>query len=769
MPYSDSHLEHELLNSLCEHLPVPFVRILQTTDRGLKLLFCNKSIEELSGLSNDELIEKEEYFWRIFGPKGKGQIEKLMAVAVLDTNKWEHKFLAKLSSGKSRWLKALGKSGKDKNGNLFWNVVLFEIDHCNKGKEPIHSAESQHPKNNTYQNIPRKLLDRVYNLTKIGGWEFDVAKNNFFCSPMANKILETEQERHIDMNTFIGFFRPDIQVSVRVYLEEGIVKGIPWDFELPIITSKGYEKWVRCIGQSDFKNGTCCRLFGSIQDIHQGKITELRLQKTADNIPGVIFQYILQSDGSDEITHLTKGAYKLWGHSPEACMEDIQLIWDQTKGGGDFEKVKASIKQSAETMEPWHCQYRSRLPDGRILWHEGYGAPQRLRDGSILWDSLIIDITEKKELENLLERASQLAKIGSWEMDLRKGPNENIYWSPITKMILEVDPDYNPAITSGYELYETDSKTLISNATKRLIEKGEEFDLELLLSTASGNKKWIRCIGQSERSDGKCMKIYGSVQDIHWRKTTELELKKLNKNLRKHVKELAVSNSELEQFAYVASHDLQEPLRMVTGFLSQLEKKYKGQLDDKARQYIDIAVDGANRMRKIILDLLEFSRLGKVEEELSEVSLSDVIEEALKLQSKNIVETNARVQIGPMPTLMGFRSPLIQVFQNLVGNSLKYRKEDLTPVISISAEELSAEWMFTVQDNGIGIDPQFFQKIFVIFQRLHTKEKYSGTGIGLAIVKKIIDNLGGKIWVESEPGNWSKFIFTIPKKIETTN
>jgi PAS domain S-box-containing protein len=255
-------------------------------------------------------------------------------------------------------------------------------------------------------------------------------------------------------------------------------------------------------------------------------------------------------------------------------------------------------------------------------------------------------------------------------------------------------------------------------------------------------------------------------KNITDRKTSETRLQELNASLRKQARELTISNAELEQFAYVASHDLQEPLRMVTSFMTQLEKKYGDIVDDKGKQYIHFAVDGAKRMRQIILDLLEFSRVGRNEDDIEDVNINTVIGEIQGLYRKQIEEKHAKIVFQALPTIQTYKTPVRQVLQNLISNSLKYQKKGVMPIISISATETIKSWHVSVKDNGIGIDADYFDKIFIIFQRLHTKEEYSGTGMGLAITKKIIENLGGKIWVEAALGHGSTFYFTIPKLIK---
>jgi signal transduction histidine kinase len=243
-----------------------------------------------------------------------------------------------------------------------------------------------------------------------------------------------------------------------------------------------------------------------------------------------------------------------------------------------------------------------------------------------------------------------------------------------------------------------------------------------------------------------------------------IELNYQNQILETTLDELKNKNSDLEVFAFSASHDLQEPLRMITGFLNQLQKKYSDQLDSKAHQYIFFAVDGAKRMRQIIMDLLEYSRVGRFNGEMEWIDCAELINEMESLNKELISEKSVTISTNNLPKIYGHRTPLHQVFQNLINNAIKYGKNSIPPKIHIEGVDSEHEWSFSIKDNGIGINTEYFEKIFVIFQRLHGKNEYEGSGMGLSIVKKIIENLGGRIWVESEPEKGSTFIFTIPKK-----
>ena len=264
-------------------------------------------------------------------------------------------------------------------------------------------------------------------------------------------------------------------------------------------------------------------------------------------------------------------------------------------------------------------------------------------------------------------------------------------------------------------------------------------------------------------SEGRVIRVVGAMQDITERKQYETSLTNLNIKLERNVRELAISNMELEQFAFVASHDLQEPLRMISSFLMLLSSKYGDQLDEKAHRYINFARDGAKRMQQIILDLLELSRVGKPNEARVELNINSILEEVEANFKKLITEKQAIIARPILPNIQGYRTPILQIFNNLIGNGLKYSKTGIPPKLTIQVKDADKEWVFSVKDEGIGIEKEYFDKIFVIFQRLHQGEEYPGTGIGLAIVKKAVDFLQGRIWVESEVGQGTVFYFTIPK------
>lgn len=272
---------------------------------------------------------------------------------------------------------------------------------------------------------------------------------------------------------------------------------------------------------------------------------------------------------------------------------------------------------------------------------------------------------------------------------------------------------------------------------------------------------------------GFCLVYRAIQQETRERKQAEVLLKQLNEELEARVQErtaqlkevnvnLLYSNRELEQFAYVASHDLQEPLRAVNSYAQLLVRKYQGNLDAKADKYLGYIMEGATRMQQLINDLLEFSRVGTRGKELQPTDCESLLSQVLENLQVAIAQSQAQVTHAPLPTVMGDKIQLIQLFQNLISNAIKFRREE-PPSVHISAAPLENEWVFSIRDNGIGMEPEYFERIFVIFQRLHSRVEYPGTGIGLAVCKKIVERHGGRIWVESQLGVGTTFHFTLPK------
>jgi signal transduction histidine kinase len=298
--------------------------------------------------------------------------------------------------------------------------------------------------------------------------------------------------------------------------------------------------------------------------------------------------------------------------------------------------------------------------------------------------------------------------------------------------------------------------------------RSEGLDIPLVLvSGALGDVTAVECIRQGA-TDYVLKDGLARLPEVVRRALREKEdrslRRRMEQDLAKKVEELARSNADLEQFAYVASHDLQEPLRMVAAYTQLLSERYSGRLDENADKFIGYAREGALRMQVLIQDLLAFSRVGRKEDGSVSVDCNAVIEEVRQILASAIQESGAVITSANLPTVWADRTQMVQVFQNLIGNAIKFRGNH-PPEISVRVEKQNDRWLFSVSDNGIGIAPEYAENIFVVFQRLHARTEYPGNGIGLAICKKIVERGGGKIWVESQAGAGSSFRFTLPAAI----
>jgi len=380
------------------------------------------------------------------------------------------------------------------------------------------------------------------------------------------------------------------------------------------------------------------------------------------------------------------------------------------------------------------------------------------------WQCTLLQKNTEDDLKLMNERFQLVAEAADeaiWDWDIE---GKSIYWNQAFYKLSGYKKEEIPK--GDFEwwiklLKEEDRLRLFLDFLETIKNpKKEKWHQEYSIKKADGSYMDILAKGKLIRNKkGKVIRMVGAFTDISAQKNQEDSLRYLNQ-------QLETSNQELEQFAYAISHDLQEPLRMVVSFLERLENKYYNQIDDKGKKYIEFAVDGGKRMRRMIMDLLDYSRVGRRNGKLEQIDLNEIIEEVKALNKTLIDESAAIIKSNLMPTITAYRSPVLQVFHNVISNALKYQNKGVSPEIIINFKSIEDYIQIAIKDNGIGIDADFYDKVFAVFQRLHRREEYSGTGMGLAIVKKVITGFGGNVWIDSKVGEGSTFYFTIPKEIK---
>jgi PAS domain S-box-containing protein len=392
-------------------------------------------------------------------------------------------------------------------------------------------------------------------------------------------------------------------------------------------------------------------------------------------------------------------------------------------------------------------------------------SPLESVDGTLV-TAAIRNVSARKDAQEALrvseERhrmAVELAEMGTWIWDVAR--NE-ISWSGQFHLIFGLTSEDAMTFDVLFGAIHPDDREEVEQKLKNTLTLGEPYDVEFRALWRDSSVHWIASRGRLHGGrDGVDLTMQGTVVDITARRAVH-EATRQREALERTARELTRSNDDLQQFAYVAAHDLQEPLRMVSSYTQLLASRYKGQLDADADTYIDYAVDGAERMQLLIGDLLAYCQVGTAGHDLRETSTEEALLAALANLKGAIDESGGTVTHGPLPTLVADPAQLIQLFQNVIGNAIKYRGDE-APRVHVSAKKTRAgEWVFSMRDNRLGIAPRYFEKIFLMFQRLHGRSEFSGTGIGLSLCKKIAERHRGRMWVESAPGAGSTFFLALP-------
>lgn len=477
---------------------------------------------------------------------------------------------------------------------------------------------------------------------------------------------------------------------------------------------------------------------------------------------------------TDKMIRTGDGFETLFGYK-STQLEVNHLAWEKFVHPDDLLRVQDTLSALFENPLEfyWEDEYRFLKANGQYAYVYDKGYITRDENGKV---SRMIGATQ--DITQQIEHVNEITRI-KYNLDSLINTTSDLIWSIGSDMkIVAANKAYSDSIkfVTGETVMEGDEVILKELGQEVMSRWGGYYERALSGESFSVEEStWYPEKQETIHSiisfcpiiniPGVVSGVACYAKDVTDLKKSAKKLQELNRELNVRAEELATSNTELERFAYIASHDLQEPLRMVSSFLQLLDKKYNHQLDETAHKYIHFAVDGANRMKKLIQDLLEYSKAGSVVDMVGNTDMNEVMQEVLMNLNALIEDSGAEIKKENLPVLSNTRKiQMLQLMQNLVSNALKYRGNE-KPVISIAAQEEELQWVFSVKDKGIGIEPGFADKIFNLFQRLHNKSDYSGTGIGLSICKKIVERHGGKIWVEPNEGKGSAFYFSISKEL----
>lgn len=765
---------------------------------GYKIIYSNDYFLKMTGYSREEIIGKSPSMFQ--GPLTD---RKILDKLKQDLKEWKASTVELINykkDGTTYWVNFSLTPVADQKGYFtHWIAVERDISEQKKNEAALlyktrliatiaEIIQSLLETNDWESSVPEYLgkmgeaidADRVYlfkNFTDPQSGKLFAQQIKEWTNGKVSSEIDNPGYRRIDLENLPGFMEKalarqpyiiqskETQGATRQILDEQNIKSI---LQIPIFVEGnfyGYIGFDDCTKDREWSEDE----IGFLSSVTTNLAFAIERKKNLDKIREAFESRneLLESIGDSFyamdknyiVTYWNNVIEKLTGVKREdiigkSIWSFVEIVNDQFKLA--YEKAFLENKaQYFETFDPW-----------TKAWLEVMIYPA---NGGL--SAIVKDITDRKNTENLLAESNERFAILSdatndaiWDWNIETGEH---FWGDGFSKLFGINAELegkSPEFWSK-RVHPEDFDIVESNLNQLLIQKDlSYFESEYRFKKQDGSYAYVIDKATVLRNkEGKPTRVVGAMMDITHRKTYEESLKKLNEELANSNRELEISNKELEQFAYVASHDLQEPLRMISSFLGLIEKKYRNQLDDKGLEYIHYAVDGAKRMREIILDLLEFSKVGNYTETKKPVITNELLQEVLLLNKKSIQEKEADIIVEPLPDIVCHSNSIIQLFQNLISNGLKYQPKGKRPEIRISGIEHPTEWEFSVSDNGIGIDPEFKDKIFVIFQRLHQKDQFSGSGIGLAICKKIVEFHGGKIWVESTPGVGSKFLFTLKK------
>jgi PAS domain S-box-containing protein len=611
-------------------------------------------------------------------------------------------------------------------------------------------------------------LNQAQHIAKLGNWEWDLKTDVITWSDELYNIFGKERTE----------FTPSFD-SVMQYIHEEDKNIALARFEQCLKNCEGFSLECRFeingiikdffaqVNVTVDESGRLCKLFGIIQDITERVQKENELKKFNErfhSLSEATNDLFWDWDLVTDEVWWNKNFYKAFNYDPERGVPALNA-WSLKLHPDDREKVVQRLKSIRHTgIESWNDEFRYIRIDGEwgtaqdraYVLKDEHGKPLRVIGA-------IQDISERKkaeqEIANSERRYRQIvetAQEGIWLID------ENNYTVFVNKKMCEM-LEYTQQEILGklvYDLVDESERKRVAEQIKRR-KTGVTEHHELTFRTKKGKKVWTFISTNPVLDEnGVYCGALAMVTDITKRKQQDELLKKHEADLELKNRELLQKNRELEQFAYIASHDLQEPLRTVSSFSNQLQKQYKDKLDDLAQKYLFFIHQGTERMKALITDLLDYSRIGK-KKELRTIDCNELIGNVIADLHTAIEESKVEIQTENLPVINGYSTEMKQLFQNLISNAIKFRRKEVLPKIHISSQTIGGGWEFRVEDNGIGISEEHKERIFVIFQRLHSRSEYEGSGIGLSHCKKIVELHGGKIWVRSKPGKGSSFHFTI--------
>ncbi len=607
------------------------------------------------------------------------------------------------------------------------------------------------------------ILEQTQIAARVGGWEVDLRAGEMFWTNEMYRLHEVTPETFkVTIASATSIYAPEHQDTVSAMVQRAFTTGEPYDIEAQIVTHGGRRKWVRTVGQPVIENGVPTRLYGSFQDITNQKLVEDQLRRAEaeyrslyENVP--IGIYRSTPDGAQ--ARINPYLVRLNGFTTEAeqikAIQDIGQEWYvDPRRRAEF---VAAIERDGEVTN-FESEIR-RYTTGEHLWISENARAIRDAQGEIVqYEGSVIDITARKRVELALDDqrrfATSVVDTMGQGLTVTDLDGRFIYVNEAYARLLGCAPEEIVGQSPMDFTLEADHEMLA--AAREARKRGEKTSYENTLRRKDGELIYVLITGVPRYVGGQVAGAIATITDLTERRKQEQELQDLNR-------ELASKNREMETFTYSVSHDLKAPLRGIDGYSRILLEDYGDRLDDEGKRFLKTIRGATEQMNQLIMDLLAYSRLERRSIADASISLSELVGAVVAQRLSDVRGQEPTVHVDvPLFLVRGDRDGLAQAVRNLVDNAFKFTRDNPQPVIEVRAEPIGEMVRLSVRDNGIGFDMQYHEKIFGIFTRLHRPEDYPGTGVGLALVRKAMERMGGRAWAESSPGAGATFYLEMP-------
>ncbi len=707
--------------------------VWMATPDAQEFIYLNPAFEKVWGLDRKQLYDEPLSFLDAIHEADREHIRKQFTA--LSETDFDEQFRIVRPNGEIRWVHARGTRVTD--GGI--TRIVGTGQDVTERKEQERALERA-----------LDLLERTERVADVGGWEINTKSMDVFWTDHTFDLLEVTADEEPPLEEALDMYHDEDQPNVEAAVETALDSGEPFDVEVRIRTGSDDVRWLRLQGVPETDDGDVVSLRGAAQDITKRKQREQQLEESetrfrmlAENLKEMVW---ISDPETRDILYINPAYEEIWARDRESLYDDPTTFLE-TVHSDDRERVEQSY--AAVPDERFDEEYRIVQPDGAVRWLSVRADPVR-SEGRERVIGIAEDVTERKERERALEESERRYRtlVENFPNGAVGLYNQNLKYTAVGGQLLDttgVKPEDRIGSTV-YDLYPDELVEEIEPYFHAALDgETNSFETEFYDRHLYAHTLPVR------NADDEVFAGMLVVQDVTER--------------REYQRQLEASNERLEQFAYAASHDLQEPLRMVSSYIQLIDQRYGDAFDEDGREFIEFAVDGADRMREMIEALLQYSRVDTRGDPFEPVDLEEVFADVSHDLQVKIQETDADITAEDLPQVYGDASQLNQVFQNLLDNSIEYSGDE-PPRVHISAERDGNQWIISVSDEGIGIDPVDADKVFEVFQSLHGHED-SGTGIGLALVERIVERHDGDIWVDSTLGEGATFSFTLPAVSKT--